>query len=77
MPAAARGKFFFSISFQISRIFLRMLFVALASFSYVSSPPGPCAGENTRPPKGRPDETSRSTGSVSFTICLGQLCRNS
>jgi len=38
MPAAARGKFFFSISLQISQIaqiFLMMLFVALASLSYI------------------------------------------
>jgi len=34
MPAAARGRFFFSTSFQIFRIFLRMIFVALASFGY-------------------------------------------
>jgi hypothetical protein len=38
MPAAARGKFFFSMSFQISRIIVIMLFVALASFSYVPPP---------------------------------------
>jgi len=37
MPAAARGKFFFSMSLQISRIFVIMLFVALASLGYVSS----------------------------------------
>src|SRR5215469_8791332 len=33
MPAAARGKFFFSISLQISRTFVIMPFVALASLS--------------------------------------------
>jgi len=48
MPAAARGKFFFSMSLQISRIFVIMLFVALASLIYVSSPRSPCVGENTR-----------------------------
>jgi hypothetical protein len=31
MPAVARGKFFFSMSPQISRIFVIMRFVALAS----------------------------------------------
>jgi hypothetical protein len=31
MPAVARGKFFFSMSRQISRIFVIMRFVALAS----------------------------------------------
>jgi len=48
MPAAARGKFFFSMSLQISPIFLIMIFVALASFSYVSSP-GSVLHKNTRP----------------------------
>lgn len=41
MPAAARGKFFFSISLQISQRFqicVTMFFVALASLSYISTP---------------------------------------
>ena len=38
MPAAAKGKFFFSMSLQMSRIFVIMLFVAVASLSEVSSP---------------------------------------
>ena len=47
MPAAARGKFFFSMSLQISRIFVIMLFVALASFSCVFAP-WVCASVKTR-----------------------------
>ena len=33
MPATARGKFFFSMSLQISRILVIMLVVVLASLS--------------------------------------------
>jgi hypothetical protein len=33
MPAVASGKFFFSMSFQISRLVVINLFVALASLS--------------------------------------------
>ena len=39
MPAAARGRFFFSMSLQTSRIVVIMLFVALTSLIYVSSSP--------------------------------------
>ena len=37
MPAAARGRFFFSMSLQTSRIFVIIFFVALTSLIYVSS----------------------------------------
>jgi hypothetical protein len=36
MPAAASGRFFLSMSLQISSVFVRILFVALASLHYVS-----------------------------------------
>jgi hypothetical protein len=37
MPAVAKGKFFFSMSLQTFTILTIILFVAVASLSYVSS----------------------------------------
>lgn len=49
MPAAASGKFFFSISFQISRMYIRMLFVVLTSLVCLFTPG--TSGEIMKPRK--------------------------
>jgi hypothetical protein len=48
MPAAALGKFFLSMSLQISQIFVIMLCVAVTSLIYASSPQSTSLTTNQR-----------------------------
>ena len=72
MPAAANGRFFFSMSLQISRIFVIMLFVALASLSYVSSP-RVCAPVKTRDRERRSAQWKAQVAPSEHTPCVQQV----
>lgn len=72
MPAVARGKFFFSMSLQMSQIFVIRLFVALMSFSYISSPRSVRRMKNTRAQKvidPREEVSATMENSSSYTSC--------
>ena len=81
MPAAARGKFFFSTSLQISQIFLIFViifFVTLASLGYVSRPGvrAPMKTGDRERPGGRRKASANSGGLVSNEHTLSSLPEN-